>query len=407
VNPIFPFEKKYLFAVLGLVAVLTLCFGTAVLSGAARISYPEVRELKESGITSFVEMSGYFRELAQKKGAEYAFDVLLRADLPPDIDVHLLGHVIGNVLYQQQGIAGINTCTQDFRNACSHSIVIGILTEHGEGALQEIADTCKRAPGGKGAYTMCFHGLGHGVLAYTDYNLEKAVAMCKRTGTAEYKNREFVECVGGTIMEMIEGVHDVATWERESKKYFKESDPLYPCDADFMPDEAKSMCLVYLTPHLFTSAGLDLGRMDPALYPKAMSFCDALPEDAAELRDACYGGFGKEYIGLAQSRDIRNVGSMKEPALRKIREWCGTAGNPAGVTSCNASALASIFWGGENKPDASLLFCDIAPDELQKGMCYAQLSDTVAYYLSGDPRGRALCARMPDVLRQSCLMKVH
>lgn len=392
------------------IAALILALG-AVFGGATLLSapsaYPELKEIRESGMTSFTDFSGYFRTLAQEKGAEYAFQILLRAELPPDLDIHLLGHTVGNVLYQQQGIKGINVCTQDFRNACSHSVVIGILTEYGEGALQEIADTCKKAPGGSGAYTMCFHGLGHGVLAYNDYNLEKAVEMCRRTGTVEYHNREFVECVGGTIMEMIDGVHDPVTWERESKRYFKDSDPLYPCTADFMPDEAKPICLVYLTPHLFTSAGLDLGHMNPDLYPKAMSLCDALPEDALELRDACYGGFGKEYIGLAQSRDIRNIGAMEEPALRKIREWCDDAGNPAGIASCNASALASIFWGGENKPDASFTFCALAEGEAEKGACYAQLSDAVAYYLPENPRGRALCAKMPEGAREACLAKVH
>jgi hypothetical protein len=66
---------------------------------------------------------------------------------------------------------------------------------------------------------MCFHGLGHGVLAYTEYDLEKAVDICKRTGTKQYNNEEYAECVGGAIMEIIGGgFHDPQKWAVQSKK---------------------------------------------------------------------------------------------------------------------------------------------------------------------------------------------
>lgn len=394
-------------AVIALLVILAGIFAVSFFVESRRLTYPEVSELASRGLQSFQQYSTYFRELAEDKGAPYAFEILLRAEFPPQTDLHLLAHVVGDILYKQQGIKGIHICTQDFRNACSHSVVIGILNEHGEGALKEIADTCKKAPGGKGAYTMCFHGLGHGVLAYNQYRLERAVEMCRKTGTPEYQNREFIECVGGTIMEMIAGVHDPEVWERESKNYFKTDDPLYPCTAPFMPREALGMCLTYLTPHLFLSAGMDLGNMNPKLYPKAFSYCDALPESDVQARDACYSGFGKEFIGLAQSRDVRDIGSTKEPALRKIREWCGMAGNDAGVQYCNASALSSIFWGGENKPDASFLFCSIAPDDAERNTCYRQLANAIAFYMPKDPRGRALCGRMPEPVRSECLIRVR
>jgi hypothetical protein len=390
-----------------LLAVLAGVFGASFLIQPPVPSYSEVNELATKGLKSFQEYSTYFRELAEDKGAPYAFEILLRAEFPPQTDLHLLAHVVGDILYKQQGIQGIYVCTQDFRNACSHSVVIGILNEKGESALEEIADTCKKAPGGKGAYTMCFHGLGHGVLAFNQYRLEKAVEMCRKTGTVEYQNREFVECVGGTIMEMIAGVHDPEVWEKESKNYFKTEDPLYPCTAPFMPREALGMCLTYLTPHLFLSAGMDLGNMNPELYPKAFSYCDALPPNDIEARDACYSGFGKEFIGLAQSRDVRDIGSTKEPALRKIREWCGMAGTSAGTAYCNASALSSIFWGGENKPDAAFIFCDIAPTDAERGVCYTQLANAVAFYLPNSARGLALCDRMPEPARSECRTKVR
>src|ERR1700722_612624 len=95
--------------------------------------YPEGATIGQ-GNPSFQEISDRFTALAEKKGAVYAFDVEEVAQLPPDIDTHLLGHVIGGVLDQQKGVDGIIYCTPDFRNACSHAIVIGALDEYGTGS---------------------------------------------------------------------------------------------------------------------------------------------------------------------------------------------------------------------------------------------------------------------------------
>lgn len=363
-------------------------------------TYPEVAEL--TGVTySFQEYATYFQKLSDDKGAEYAFEVLKRAPFPPGIDLHLLGHVVGDMLYKQKGIDAIKLCTPDFRNACSHTVVIGILLEHGEGSLPQIADTCKQAPGGKGAYTMCFHGLGHGVLAYTGYNLERAVGMCQKVGTKEYQNREYIECVGGTIMEMIGGVHDRTVWEQQVGNYFKAADPLYPCDAPFMPREVQPICYVHLTPHLFQAAGADLGRLSAEFFGAAFRACDALPADDQQLRSACYGGFGKEFVVIAQGKDVRDIGSMQAPQLTTVRNWCAEAGNAAGEQYCNSYALSSLFWGGENNPNASFTFCEIAEGE-SKNACYEQLSSHIGYYLSGSDQRETLCARLPEAYRKRC-----
>lgn len=193
------------------VAVLTAVLAIGLLLTLDRQAYKEAGEIGKN-VESFNALEKRFQNLAKEKGAKYAFEVLRRAELPPQTDLHLLGHYVGDELYKQEGVDGIRLCTQDFRNACSHSIVIGTLSEFGEGALPRIRDACKEAPGGSGAYTMCFHGLGHGVLAGYGYELEKTVAFCKKTGTEEYNYREYIECFGGAIMELMGGVGTTRTY---------------------------------------------------------------------------------------------------------------------------------------------------------------------------------------------------
>ncbi|MBP7741448.1 MAG: hypothetical protein KA104_02030 [Candidatus Pacebacteria bacterium] len=397
------YVKKEFLPLLVLVLILLGMAGASYLYDQVHtnsLSYPEVKEVSGTD-WSFQKYSTYFQQLSDKKGAVYAFRVLRQVNLPPVIDMHLLAHIVGDMLYKQKGIAGMKDCTDEFRNACSHSVVIGYLREFGEGALPEIVKTCMEAPGGRGAYTMCFHGLGHGVLAYTGYNLEKAIAMCKKTGTEEFHNREYIECAGGAVMEMTVGVHDRGVWESQAPKYFIKGDPLSPCDADFMSPEVRPICYMHITPELFKAAGSDLGILNPDTFPKAMGYCEAIPKDAVEDRKACFGGFGKEYIMLASGHDIRDLGLAKEPGLRRIRAACSATPNPEGQANCNEMALNSLYWGGENTPDASFTYCQIAEGQAQRA-CYEQLANNIGYYLSKTEKGRAECARLPSEYRGIC-----
>lgn len=365
--------------------------------------YAEADSIAE-GAQSFKELSDRFQKLADDKGAEYAFEILRRAQLPPNTDLHLLGHVVGDELYKQKGVDGIALCTQEFRNACSHSIVIGTLNEFGgEPALAMIRDACKKAPGGSGAYTMCYHGLGHGVFAFYGYDLTPTIDMCKKTGTAAYQDQEYIECAGGAVMELMGGGgHDPEKWVESRKKYLLANEPLSPCMDTVIPDRVKPLCLIYLTPRLWELVGIDLGRPDPSLFPKAFAFCDTISHSKPELRHACYAGFGKEFVPLAGSRDIRGMDNLSDDEYRTAISWCMSAGAEDGEAACVEEGVASIFWGGENDPEASFRYCALVEDKNARSSCFGRLAHDIGMYTSGSVRER-LCARVPDEHQSLCL----
>ena len=362
-------------------------------------------DLTQEDLT-FKEISNYFTDIAQKKGAEYAFNVLRTASLPANTDIHLLGHVVGDELYKQRGLPGMEVCTQEFRNACSHSVVIGAFLDDGEEVLNNINEACKGAPGGSGAYTMCFHGFGHGVLAYLDYEFDLVAPLCEKVGTENYRDREYIECVGGALMELTGGVHDVATRIEKSKKYFKEEDPLYPCSASFVPEEVKPICYTYLTPYLFEVAGGDLGSLTPHDYEKAFKYCDAIPEHEKENRVACFGGFGKEFVVLAQDRDVRIVDKIDELKLQDIANWCSFSEEYGGVLHCLDSALQSLYWGGENDRGAAIQFCSILQKDYQKQFCVDRLINSISYFIDDQLYRREFCAELPLPYQEQCRLQL-
>lgn len=365
----------------------------------------DLAKLEETN-DSFKEISKFFKDVAEEKGAEYAFSLLKEAPLPEDTDLHLLGHVVGDVLYKKQGKAGINICTHDFRNACSHSIVIGLFTQKGKEAIPEISEVCRNAPGGSGAYTMCFHGLGHGVLAYTSYDLEEAVDLCGEMGTSEYRFRESAECIGGLIMEMTSGgQHDKDAWERAKKIYFKENDPLYPCSSEIIPESGRYLCYSYLTPHLLEAAGADLGNPTEDDYGKAFEYCEGINVADTANRDACFGGFGKEFLVLANERDIRTVDSLSNEKMEKVYSWCLLAPNSNGTTSCIRHAVNSLYWGGENDVNASIRFCSLISDGDYKDECFKHLIGAVYFYSDDQKYLDNFCNSVPESYQDECINK--
>jgi hypothetical protein len=368
--------------------------------------FSEVQDLKERNM-SFDTLKQYFTELSQKKGAVYAYEVLKVAPMPPNTDMHLMGHVVGEQLYKQQGAEGMKHCTQEFRNACSHTIVVGLLLDKGEGALNDIAKGCKQAPGGPGAYTMCYHGLGHGVLAYTNYDFPKTFELCKKTGTRQYNYQEFPECVGGAIMEQISGGdHDKQTWTRQREVNLKADDPLYPCNSNLLTDTSpRTFCYIYITPHLFNSAGENLfGIPSVETITKAFTFCEQIPSSETRFRNACFGGFGKEFVVLAKDRDIRNVANMNESELKKVYSWCNLTPIEEGQLSCIEHALSSLFWGGENDPAVSIKFCSLLSNTHQS-VCFNSLVEKLNQYTPDKKRRDSICQALPEQYITTCLNK--
>ncbi len=362
----------------------------------------QIRNLK-----TFPEISTFFKTIAQKKGAEYAFALLKIAPIAPNTDMHLLGHVVGDELYKQEGVNGIKICTEDFRNACSHAIVIGLFSDRGDAALPEIANACRQAPGGKGAYTMCFHGLGHGILGATGYDLQKAVDICQKTASGAYNDREAVECVGGTIMEILGGGgHDHDIWAKQRTKYVSVQDPLAPCSTDIIPETDKAQCYNYLTPHLFELAGANLNMPTPQNFKDAFPYCGRLPKSDVVNRESCYGGFGKEFLVLAQQRDIRKINQMSDEELSKVNQWCMLAGDAGGVKSCILTALNSVYWGGENDKAISMRFCNSVLDPANKKSCFGQLIGNVSFYIDDHSYRKDFCNSLANDYKQECTQRL-
>lgn len=359
------------------------------------------RYLAEKQITDFASAAKFISALAREKGAVYAFDLMGVIKVPPGIDMHLLGHAVGDILYEQQGLDGMKYCTPAFRNACSHTVVIGALLEQGLGVFDEVNRVCQEAPGGLGAYTMCFHGFGHGVLAYSEYEFPDAVELCRKTGTDEYNNQEFHQCIGGMVMEMHDGIHDPETWEPMRDKYLDLNDPLRLCEREYMPEDGHYFCYTYITPYMFdAAAGRYQANPKPDIFEKAMSYCAAVADERNKY--TCYAGFGKEFIVLVQGRDIRNIDSTSDEKMQIVIDWCNLAPEEIGIEACLLSVQDSLYWGGENSYQASIRYCSLMSEQSSQDLCFEHMGKNVAYYEKNPDTLEEICLAVPERYQKRC-----
>ena len=361
-----------------------------------------VKTLTDRG-APFDDFADLFGDVAETKGGVYAFNLMKTASLPFGLDQHLLGHVVGDILYEQEGIDGMGLCTHDFRNACSHTMVIGALIDFGEGALPQIREACFNAPGGKGAYTMCFHGLGHGVLAYNGYDMEDTVAMCGRFGTEEYNDREAIECFGGAIMEIIGGGgHDQETWAEKRKEYLKPADPFGICKSNIVPDSWRPMCYNYMTPFAFEAFGADMAYPDPEIYKKTFALCDKIPASQKAERQSCFGGLGKEFIGIAIGRNFTPDYEPNEEQLGLMYNWCTRAEVQDGLNYCINSTMDSLYWGGERPYETALSYCGLVANTESRDDCFGKLIWNVSFYIDDVNYRQSFCDAIPSMYQNSC-----
>jgi hypothetical protein len=384
--------------------------GTVPLNDVKGSNFVIPEEFQHVQNKNFEQLKEMFKALAQQKTARFAFQVLKKVVVGPNIDMHLLGHVVGDELYKQEGVNGMTVCDNDFRNACSHAIVVGLFADEGEAALPKIADACRKAPGGKGAYTMCFHGLGHGILSSVGYDSEVAARLCQKVGTVERSNSETVECIGGLVMEIVGGgFHDRQSWEKERAKTLVKTRPLGLCQQEYIPNAAKFMCYEYITPYLFEAVGANMGQPTGDDFAKAFRFCDVISKSEPANRDSCYGGFGKEFDGLVQSRDIRqaSANSIPDQALKQVYQWCLLAKVKDGQAACVVHAVNSLYWGGENERKTPERFCAQNEDSYLRGTCYTNLTTAVSYYISDQSYRKAYCAEVPEEFRDDCNKRLN
>lgn len=138
----------------------------------------------------------FWRNEIKKNGPEKTYEFFRTAYLGEPAGIqHSMAHIIGEILYDFEGVSGIGFCDQSYSFGCFHSFSIFAIHENSEKIVPDLYKNCLEK---SLSPIVCSHGLGHGLTAYfsSEY-VDQAFSACETIPDIEAVR----SCIRGAVME--------------------------------------------------------------------------------------------------------------------------------------------------------------------------------------------------------------
>lgn len=293
-------------------------------------------------------------------------------------DCHQQAHYIGRVGYRVQKEKVFKECDASCHSGCYHGAMESFLNERGtENLAANIDAICKLFDTRFGIFE-CLHGVGHGVLAYVDYDLPDGIAQCKELSDSFGQ----VSCIGGAFMENILTGQGLGASSKETHKtsWVNNTDPHFPCDKIDQGYEVQYQCYQMQTSWMLTLYHYD--------FDKVAAECLKAP---VNMIPVCFKSFGRDVAGHTLRDPSRIV-----PLCEKVPK------TQAYYDQCMSGAVNVIvdFWGPGLGGQATEL-CKLAPEPGKK-VCYTVLAGRLRDLFSVPERRKEVCAGFEDAYQHLC-----
>ncbi|MCY3952096.1 MAG: hypothetical protein OXG69_06060 [bacterium] len=303
-------------------------------------------------------------------GPAAAVAELKAVELATGRDCHAAAHEVGHVAYEHFGAAAFRLGAHDCHSGVLHGTIESLIAERGTSRLAEDVAVLCSAAGNAFQVHQCYHGVGHGLLAWTSYELPEALELCDLMPA--YADRD--ACYGGAHME--NGVGGLSGRMGHTTEYLDRARPHFPCDV--LPEHHVPGCYFWQTSNLFWF-GYEA--------PEVAELCFEAP---AYAHEACWWSMG------------RDLGSLHRDSPVTAASHCELADSVEHLTDCFQGAALSRFTEAANAAFSADL-CDIAdadhPPEVAEG-CWAMVLRDAPHIL-GDAAGRReFCDSLTTPLRR-------
>lgn len=275
--------------------IALLFFLVIVLGGLSALSYFQNGPAVQYNDTDPVRAAAYWDQQIENHGAEAAYaEFKIKNAQSPERGRHLSAHIIGEKIFQTEGVSGIRFCDASFSFGCYHGFFGQVFSRQGVESLTELDSVCIRAFGSLG--TGCQHGIGHGILEYVGYqHIAKALELCEKTT----RSAPLLGCVSGVFMEYnmpLVGISDALVPENRP---FSEETADEPCR--LINNSYKKSCYFEIGGWLESSLYNDDARVGTT--------CRTFSE---EWRSLCFQGFGamipqREGYDVEKSKGVCDV----------------------------------------------------------------------------------------------------
>jgi mono/diheme cytochrome c family protein len=315
-----------------------------------------------------------FGNLTYEKGSKPAlaeFDRLMASDPEVERNCHRIAHMMGAAaLVRYDGRVG--KAFAEGSASCWSGYYHGILERaYSDVEPDELGTVsrglCSDADVRETAFIayQCVHGLGHGLMLYTSYDLPKSLEICDQLETSW----DQTSCTGGVFMENISSSYGIES------KWLRDDDPLYPCQT--VAERHKLYCYLMVTSRILSFVDYD--------FQKAADWCRK-SEDAWVA--TCFQSLGRDASGTTR-------GSVSE-----ILRICGLGGDME--TECVYGAARDLT-SNDGGPKRSAGLCQKAAARLQD-YCFEGIGTILGGLYATTTERRSSCAVVSprEAFRSAC-----
>ena len=213
-------------------------------------------------------------------------------------------------------------------------------------------------------FYQCTHGLGHGLMIYTGYDLRESLRTCDdlRSGF------DRVSCSGGVFMENFNSSYGVTS------KYLRKDDPIYPCNS--VAERHKLYCYLLVTANILRVENYDQART-----------ANTCRRSEKRWIKTCFESFGRDVSGIAGKDASKALASCR---LAKANEGDCLYGVSREIVNADAAGER----GGR--------FC-ARVSARHRGRCYEGVGSVLASLEPTPQALRAKCREVSGRRVRSCL----
>jgi hypothetical protein len=301
-----------------------------------------------------------FGNLAYKEGPKRALAVFAEMiETDPTVHVcHRIAHALGaGALAHYRGDVGL--AFADGSAVCWSGYYHGILERAYAGVSEEELPAVSRRLCASSqvrssdfiAY-QCVHGLGHGLMIYTGYDMPMSLSTCDKLAT----DWDRVSCTGGVFMENLQTSYGTKS------QWLRDDDPLYPCPT--VKEHQKLYCYLMVTSRILEVVGGD--------WQKTASWCRKAEENWVAT---CFQSLGRDASG-------RTLQDMKE-----ILRICALGGDMEGECIYGAARDITSMDAGARR---STGFCKQAPSD-RRAYCFNGIGTILGGFARESAERKAAC----------------
>jgi hypothetical protein len=288
---------------------------------------PDDTKLAECEEQTCVEQA--FGNIAFRRGPKAALALFERRIAGSEGGCHRIAHTIGAAsLARFHGnvartfAQGTSACWSGYYHGVLERSLLGVKSYSRESLARVSRKLC--ADRSVRAVTwlayQCLHGLGHGLMLTTGYDVRRSLDVCRRLST----HWDAEACKGGVFMENISPMYGATS------RWLREDDPMYPCPAVVEADRYE--CYKRSTTRMLMVIGFDWERI--------AELCSTL---RADWKEACFISFGRD-TSAQNERDAAQIVPLCELARPYGAERICIQGAAMDITSNDADgARATVL----------------------------------------------------------------